>query len=189
MAALDTTQTADTLLDTRYPVGQFSQPASSTGEAREAHIQTLRLLPDRLTAAVAGLDDSQLDTPYREGGWTLRQVVHHVADSHANAYVRMKLALTEDWPTIKPYNQAAWADLSDARLPVDVSLNLITALHTRWVALLESLSDEDFLKGYVHPAMLENSGKQNLAHVLALYDWHSRHHTAHIANLRSRMGW
>jgi hypothetical protein len=190
MAALNTTHTMDTLHNLRYPIGDFSRPASSTGEARAAHIQTLRLLPERLTAAVAGLDDRQLDTAYREGGWTLRQVVHHVADSHANAYVRMKLALTEDWPTIKPYDEAAWADLADAqRLPVDVSLNLIAALHARWVSLLESLSDEDFHKGYVHPAMLENSGKQNLAHVLAIYDWHSRHHTAHIANLRSRMGW
>jgi hypothetical protein len=113
-------------------------------------------------------------------------VVHHVADSHTNAYMRTKLALTEDWPTIKPYDQDAWADLSDARwLPVQVSLDLIAALHVRWVSLLESLSDEGFHRGYVHP----ESGRQNLAQVLALYDWHSRHHTAHITNLRQRMGW
>jgi len=111
--------------------------------------------------------------------------VHHVADSHANSYVRFKLALTEDWPTIKPYDEAAWAELLDSRLPVEVSLNLIAALHARWVALVESLSVEDFARGYVHP----EGGRQNLAQALALYAWHSRHHTAHIANLRARMGW
>ena len=174
------------LSDLRFPIGQFSRPASSMAGIRAAHIQTLHLLPERLKAAVSGLDDRQLDTPYRDGGWTVRQVVHHVADSHANAYIRFKLALTEDWPTIKPYEEAAWAELSDARsLPVGISLDLIAALHTRWVSLLESLSDQDFLKGYVHP----ESGRQNLAQVLANYDWHSRHHTAHITNLRQRMGW
>jgi DinB superfamily len=189
MTAIDTVNTTDAFPDLRYPIGQFTHPASSMAGIRAAHIQTLRLLPERLTAAVAGLDDHQLDTAYREGGWTLRQVVHHVADSHANVYIRMKLALTEDWPVIKPYDEAAWAELADARLPVDVSLDLIVALHARWVFLLESLSDQDFQKGYVHPAVLENGGRQNLAEVLARYDWHSRHHTAHIANLRSRMGW
>jgi uncharacterized damage-inducible protein DinB len=172
--------------DLRYPIGLFSKPASSMAGIRIAHIHTLSLLPGRLRAAVAALDDHQLDTPYREGGWTVRQVVHHVADSHANAYIRMKLALTEDWPTIKPYDEAAWADLSDARwLPVDVSLDLIAPLHARWTSLLESLKDEDFQRGYVHP----ESGRQNLAQALASYDWHSRHHTAHIVNLRTRMGW
>jgi uncharacterized damage-inducible protein DinB len=172
--------------DLRYPIGRFSPLADTMPGVRAAHIQTLRLLPERLRAAVSGLSDSQIDTPYREGGWTLRQLVHHVADSHANAYIRFKLALTEDWPTIKPYDEAAWAKLADShKLPVDVSLSLITALHTRWVAMLESLSDEDFQKGYVHPEM----GRQNLASVLALYDWHSRHHTAHITNLRTRQGW
>jgi len=153
---------------------------------RTANIHTIRMLPERLTAAVAGLSDHQLDTPYREGGWTARQVVHHMADSHANAYVRFKLALTEDWPTIKPYDEAAWAELSDSRwLPIDVSLSFLTALHQRWVALIESLSEDDFRRGYEHP----ESGRQNLARVLALYDWHSRHHTAHITALRARMGW
>ena len=175
------------LEDLRYPVGQFSRPASSIAGIRAAHIQTLRQLPERLRAAVAGLDDHPLDTPYRDGGWTVRQVVHHVADSHANSYIRFKLALTEDWPTIKPYDEAAWAELSDARsLPVNVSLEWIAALHIRWVALLESLGDDDFAKGYVHPAA---GGRQTLAQVLALYDWHSRHHTAHITNLRQRMDW
>jgi len=176
----------DVLDDIRYPIGRFSPPASSMAGVRAAHIQTLRLLPERLRAAVIGLSESQLDTPYREDGWTLRQVVHHLADSHANAYIRFKLALTEDWPTIKPYYEAAWADLSDSRwLPIDGSLDLIEALHGRWVALLETLSDEDFRKGYVHP----ESGRQNLAQALAHYDWHSRHHTMHITNLRARKGW
>jgi hypothetical protein len=113
--------------------------------------------------------------------------VHHVADSHANAFIRFKLALTEDWPTIKPYDEAAWAELADSRtLPVEVSLDLLAPLHQRWVALLESLAEEDFQKGYVHP---ESGGRQDLAQVLALYDWHSRHHTAHIVNLRQRIGW
>jgi hypothetical protein len=170
----------------RFPIGRFSQPASSMAGIRAAHIHTLKLLPERLKAAVDGLNDPKLDTPYRDGGWTVRQLVHHVADSHANAYVRMKLALTEEWPTIKPYDEAAWADLSDARwLPVGISLDMITALHARWVSLLESLSDADFQKGYEHP----ESGRQNLAQVLALYDWHSRHHTAHITSVRVRMGW
>ncbi len=174
------------LEDVRYPIGHFSKPASSMAGIRQAHMRTLKLFPERLASAVTGLSDHQLDTPYREGGWTARQVVHHLADSHANAYIRMKLALTEDWPTIKPYDEAAWADLSDARwLPVDISLNLIAALHVRWVSLLESMSEEDFRRGYVHP----ESGRQTLAQVLALYDWHSRHHTAHILNLRSHMGW
>lgn len=169
----------------RYPVGHPTLLASSTPGIRSAHIRTLQLLPERLRAAVSGLTESQLDKRYREGGWTVRQVVHHIADSHANAYVRMKLALTEDWPIIKPYDEAAWANLPDSKLPVEVSLALIDALHQRWVSLLEMLSDEDFYRGYIHPA----SGRQNLAQVLAMYEWHSRHHTAHIVNLRSRMGW
>jgi uncharacterized damage-inducible protein DinB len=172
--------------DLRYPIGRFNPPASSTLDTRAAQIQTLRLLPDRLEAAVAGLDEAQLDTSYREGGWTVRQLVHHIADSHANSYVRFKLALTEDWPTIKPYDEAAWAELPDSRkLPVEASLQWIEAMHARWVAMLEAMSEEDFQKGFNHP----ERGRQNLATTLALYDWHSRHHTAHIANLRVRQGW
>ena len=171
--------------DLRYPVGRFAPPASSIPGARAAHIQTLCLLPERLRVSVKDVTDHQLDTPYREGGWTVRQVVHHVADSHANSYIRFKLALTEDWPTIKPYDEAAWARLADSQLPVAVSLDLIQALHLRWVSLLESLSDDDFQRGYVHPQM----GRQSLATALALYDWHSRHHTAHITSLRVRQGW
>jgi uncharacterized damage-inducible protein DinB len=171
--------------DLRYPIGRFAPPASSQPDIRKAHMQNLRLLPERLRAAVAGLNETQLNTPYREGGWTVRQVVHHIADSHANAYVRFKLALTEDWPVIKPYDEAAWAKLPDSRLPIDISLELTEALHGRWVALLEAMTDDDFRKGYNHPEM----GRQNLANVLAMYEWHSRHHTAHITALRARMGW
>jgi uncharacterized damage-inducible protein DinB len=171
--------------DPRFPIGRFSSPPSSPPEVRAEHIETLRLLPERLRAAVAGLTDAQLDTPYRDGGWTVRQVVHHIPDSHMNSYVRFKLALTEDWPAIKPYDEAAWANLPDSRLPVDVSLELVAALHGRWVATLESLKEDDFQKGYAHPEM----GRQSLAQALALYDWHSRHHTAHITGLRARQGW
>jgi hypothetical protein len=170
----------------RYPIGRFTAPVSSLPGDRAAHIQTLRELPERLRAAVSGLSDSQIDTPYREGGWTVRQLVHHVADSHANAYVRFKLGLTEDWPMVKPYDEAAWARLADSHvLPVDVSLAMIEALHMRWVALLEALQDEDFRRGFAHPEL----GRQDLAKSLALYDWHSRHHTAHITSLRARQGW
>ena len=171
--------------DLRYPVGRFRASAASMPGIRAAHIETLRLLPERLRAAVAGLDDTQLDTPYRDGGWTVRQVVHHFADSHANSFIRCKLALTEDWPTIKPYDEAAWARLPDSCLPIDESLVFIDALHARWVALLRSMSEEDFQKGFVHPEI----GRMNLANNLALYEWHSRHHVAHITNLRQRMAW
>ncbi|MGA7342616.1 MAG: bacillithiol transferase BstA [Terracidiphilus sp.] len=171
--------------DLRYPVGRYSAPAESGAEARREQLETLRWLPERLRAAVSGLSDAQLDTPYREGGWTVRQVVHHVADSHANAYIRFKLALTEDWPTVKPYDEAAWARLADSRLPIDGSLQWTAAMHERWVALLESLPEQDFERGYIHP----EHGRQRLAEVLAHYAWHSRHHTAHITGLRERKGW
>ncbi|MGA7830237.1 MAG: bacillithiol transferase BstA [Terracidiphilus sp.] len=173
------------LEELRYPIGRFTPTATSLPGIRAAHIQTLRQLPDHLRAAVAGLKDAQLDTPYREGGWTVRQVVHHLADSHAQAYIRCKTALTEDWPVVKVYNEAAWANLPDSKLPIDGSLALIAALHESWVALLELLGDEDFRKGYTHP----ERGRIDLAKALAMYDWHSRHHTAHITSLRARQGW
>jgi uncharacterized damage-inducible protein DinB len=171
--------------DLRYPVGRFVPPADTSPGIRAAHIQTLRMLPGVLRSAVSGMDDLQLDTPYREGGWTVRQVVHHVPDSHAMCYTRFKLALTEDWPTIKPYDEAAWANLADSRLPIEVSLAMLEAVHERWVALLESMTEADFQKGFTHP----ERGSQKLATTLALYDWHSRHHTAHITSLRARQGW
>ncbi len=171
--------------DPRYPIGKFKAPKANTPEVRAAHIETLRQLPERLRAAVVGLSDTQLDTPYRDEGWTVRQVVHHVADSHANSYVRFKLALTENWPTIKPYDEAAWARLPDSSQAIEASLILIAGLHERLVALLESMSEDDFRRGFNHP----ERGRMTLAENLALYEWHSRHHTAHITNLRSRLGW
>lgn len=175
-----------TLDDLRYPIGRFIPPATPIPAVRAAEVETLRLLPERLRAAINGLNDAQLDTPYREGGWTVRQLVHHIADSHMNSYVRFKLALTEDWPTIKPYDEAAWAELTDSRTqPIEPSLVLIQALHERWVALLEAMSEEDFHRGFNHP----ERGRQNLATTLGLYQWHSRHHTAHITGLRQRQGW
>jgi uncharacterized damage-inducible protein DinB len=172
----------ENLDDLRYPIGRFN-PAAAGSRAQQ--IDTLRQLPARLRAAVSGLDDAQLDTPYRDGGWTVRQLVHHVADSHANSYIRIKLALTEDSPTIKPYDEAAWANLTDSRMPIDVSLVFTEAVHARLVNLLESMTDSDYEKTFRHP----ERGTVTLATNLAMYDWHSRHHTAHITRLRDRMGW
>jgi hypothetical protein len=171
--------------DPRYPIGKFRPPAETTPAARAAQIDTLRMLPERLRAAVAGLSDAQLDTPYREGGWTVRQVVHHFGDSHANSYVRFKLALTEDWPTIKTYDEAAWARTPDTKQAIEPSLVFVAGLHQRLVAVLESMTDADFERGFNHP----ERGRITLAHNLAIYDWHSRHHVAHITSLRERMGW
>lgn len=169
-----------------FPVGKFQAPAAFSPEIRGTAIETIRRLPSALVEATAGLSQKQLEMPYREGGWTLRQVIHHVADSHMNAYIRTRLALTEDWPTIKPYEQDLWANLADARtLPVDVSLTLLDALHTRWVGLFASFTEADWKRGYNHP----ESGRQTLEHVLTLYAWHSHHHTAHVTGLRQRLGW
>jgi len=166
----------------RYPVGRFNAAAEGT---RAQQIETLRRLPANLRQAVSGLNDAQLDTPYRDGGWTVRQVVHHFADSHANSYIRTKLALTEDTPAITAYDEAAWARLPDNRLPVEVSLPFVDAIHTRLVALFESMSDAEFERAFVHP----ERGRVTLANNVALYAWHSRHHLAHITRLRERMGW
>jgi uncharacterized damage-inducible protein DinB len=171
--------------DLRYPIGKFKRQAESTPVVRAEQIESLRLLPERLRAAVAGLSDAQLDTPYREGGWTVRQVVHHIADSHANSYVRFKLALTEDWPTVKGYDEAAWARLPDSSQAIEPSLVFITGLHQRMVALLESMQEVEFERGFSHP----ERGRTTLGTNLAIYAWHSHHHTAHITNLRARKGW
>jgi DinB superfamily len=171
--------------DPRYPIGRFVAPAESSAKERAEQLNALHELPAQLRAAVEGLTQAQMDAAYREGGWTVRQVVHHVADSHMNSYVRFKLALTEDWPTIKPYDEGAWAKLADSNLPLEISLLLIEGLHARWVALLESLNEAGFARGYVHPKL----GRQTLSTALALYAWHGRHHTAHITVLRARMGW
>ncbi len=173
-------------LSLRYPIGDFSKPTELDESQLRAAIAAIAALPGKLRTAVHGLTEVQLETPYREGGWTVRQLVHHVADSHMNAYVRTRLALTEDWPTIKPYAEDRWAELADARtLPVEVSLTLLEALHQRWMVLLESLDDAAWARGYVHPEM----GRQSLDEVALLYSWHSRHHTAHVTELRKRMGW
>jgi hypothetical protein len=174
------------LYSLRFPIGDFVKPDHLTPKDLQRAIAVIAALPENLRAAVDGLSDEQLDTRYRDGGWMVRQLVHHVADSHMNAYVRMRLALTEDWPTIKPYDEAKWAELEDARtLPVDISLSLLESLHRRWVTLLESLGEAEWARGYVHPEM----GRLPLGVVAAMYSWHSRHHIAHVTELRKRMGW
>ena len=171
--------------DLRYPVGKFDK--STIGADRRAEfIQTISDLPKNIKAAVADLNDSQLDTPYRPGGWTVRQTVHHVADSHINSYMRFKLALTEDEPpTIVPYYEDRWAELSDSKLPIDISLAIIDGIHRRWSTLLNSMSHDDFQRIFKHP----ETGDWTLDGALALYAWHSRHHTSHITRLRDREGW
>jgi uncharacterized damage-inducible protein DinB len=173
--------------DLRYPIGPFSYDGQMTDVRRAACIARIAAAPGRLRTAVTGLDDGQLDTPYRPGGWTVRQVVHHVPDSHLNAYARIRLALTEDTPTIKPYEEARWAELPDARtLPVEISLRLLESLHARWVPLLERLSAADGARPFRHP---EHGRIMTVDELVALYAWHGDHHTAHVTSLRDRMGW
>jgi len=174
------------MVDPRYPVGKFQPPAQVTEADRETLIRQIEEAPARLREAVAGLTLEELNTPYREGGWTVRQVVHHVPDSHMNSYVRFRLALTEDEPTIKPYMEDLWAELPDARsAPIDLSLGLLESLHKRWVTLLRSLTPEQWKRQFRHPEL----GVVPLDRNLALYAWHGRHHVAHITSLRERMGW
>ena len=169
----------------QYPVGRFAPLPSLTPAERLALIDEIEALPPRLAAAVQPLSDSQLDTPYRPGGWTVRQVVHHVPDSHLNAYIRFKLALSEPEPTIKPYDQDAWSRLPDAAAEIDAPLILLAALHRRWVTLLRALTDEQWQRRLNHP----ESGIMDLDRVLQLYAWHGRHHLAHITGLIERSGW
>lgn len=172
--------------DLRYPIGRFEPPVHITAGNRAAWLQEIEQLPKLLRDAVSGLSGAQLDTSYRPGGWTVRQVVHHLADSHLNSYQRFRLALTEDAPLIKPYDEAAWAELLDAKsAPVDFSLALLESLHARWVLLLRSLSDEQLTRTFKHP----ERGEVRLDTTLGLYAWHGRHHVAHIRNLRDREGW
>jgi hypothetical protein len=172
--------------DLQYPVGRFQPPAQITAEDRVAWMAEVEALPKHLKQAIAGLTETQLDTPYRPGGWTVRQVVHHLADSHINSYVRFRLAFTEDAPTIKPYNEAAWADLADAKIArAEVSLHLLEALHARWIMLLRSFKSADMARTFVHP----ERGAMSLDQALGLYAWHGRHHVAHITNLRKSQGW
>lgn len=173
--------------DLRYPIGRFVPPESVSDADRRGWIGEITALPRLVSAAVAGLDDARLDTPYRPGGWTVRQVVHHLPDSHINSYTRFRLALTEPEPTIRPYHEERWAELPDAREgPVALSLVLLEALHARWVALLRSLEPADWARTFVHP---EHGRRVTLDENLALYAWHGRHHVAHITALRAREGW
>jgi uncharacterized damage-inducible protein DinB len=173
-------------MDSRYPIGKFELPKNVTPELRQAAIDDIAATPAKVRAAVAGLSEAQLDTRYREGGWTVRQVVHHIADSHMNAYIRLRFALTENQPTIKPYDENNWANLEDARsAPVEVSLRLIEPLHERWVRLLHSVKTEQYARTMVHP----DHGVRNLDWLLFLYSWHGKHHTAHITELRKQKGW
>ena len=174
------------MIDPRYPIGPFEHRSPATPAQRAGWIADIASLPSRLREAVAGLDDTQLDTPYRDGGWTVRQVVHHVPDSHLNAYVRFKLALTEDVPTIKPYDQERWAELPDGRAgSIAVSLGMLDALHDRWVRLLRALGPTEFARKLNHP----ESGVLDLDYLTAMYAWHGKHHVAHVTTLRERMGW
>jgi hypothetical protein len=172
--------------DLRYPIGKFKFEGPLTDAQKTQFLDDIELTPARLRAAVEGLSPQQLDTPYRDGGWTVRQVVHHVPDSHLNSYIRFKLALTEDEPTIKPYMEDRWARLEEARsAPIELSLSLLETLHRRWMLMLRSLKADDWKKNFRHPEL----GLVSLEKNLALYAWHGRHHVAHITSLRERMGW
>jgi len=172
--------------DPRYPIGKFSYSGPLTDEQRQRCLEDIAEAPRRLRAALDGLSDHQLDTPYRDGGWTLRQVAHHVPDSHMNSYIRFKLALTEQEPTIKPYMENLWAELPESRhAPIEVSLVLLDSLHQRWMLVLRQLSAADWKKTFRHPEL----GPMTLEKNLALYSWHGRHHVAHITTLREAKGW
>lgn len=171
--------------DPRYPIGRFDYPGQASSQERAAWIDEVAALPASMRQAVERLDDGQLDTPYRPGGWTLRQVVHHVPDSHVNSYVRFKLALTENEPIIKPYDEASWAELPDAWEPIAGSLALLEAIHARWTALLRSMSEADWHRRFIHP----DSGPTDLTRALGSYAWHGRHHLAHITMAVTRHGW
>lgn len=174
------------ITDLRYPIGKFVRPAEFTRESRAALIQEIAELPWKLRAGIVGMLNEQIETPYRPNGWTVRQVIHHLADSHINSYVRFKLALTEDSPTIKPYDEVAWAEMPDGKsAPIELSLKLLDVLHERWSIFLNAMTEADFARTLIHPV----NGKMNLDTMLALYVWHGKHHVAHIMSLRDRMKW
>lgn len=179
-------------IDLSYPIGKvedqlFSNKGDYDEKVKASHLLDIQLCPSMLEQAISNLDEHQLNIPYRDGGWTAKQVVHHVADSHMNAYIRFKLALTEDHPTIKPYDQDAWAQLSDTQnLPVNISLTLLHALHSRWVELMKNMNESDWNRSFFHP---EQKRSITLWNVLGTYAWHGKHHVAHITSLRERMGW
>lgn len=171
--------------DLRYPVGTFVHTGEITPEQRRLWIQDIAELPQKAREAVSGLSEEQLNLPYREGGWTIRQVVHHMADSHMNSLIRFKLALTEETPTIRPYYEDRWAELDDSsELDIEVSLRLLESLHQRWVYLLQSLTDEDYARTFYHPGSQETT---RLDYNLGVYAWHGRHHVAHITSFRRRL--
>ena len=175
------------MTDLRYPIGKFSYDGEMSPGRRAECVDRIAAAPKSLRSAVAGLTSAQLDTPYREGGWTVRQVVHHVPDSHLNAYTRLRLALTEASPTIRPYEEARWAELPDARsAPIEISLSLLEALHHRWVALLRQLGPVEGARTFLHP---EHKRVITIDELIAMYAWHGEHHVAHITSLRGRMGW
>jgi hypothetical protein len=173
------------LTDPRYPIGQLEIDNEYSAAKQQLWTESICSMPEELEAAVSGLTETQLDTPYREGGWTVRQVVHHVADSHMNAYTRFKLTLTEDHPTIRPYEEKDWARLPDVLGPIGPSLTLIGALHERWGLLLAPLTEADYARTLFHP----EGGEMTLWNLLDNYQWHSRHHVAHITSLRDSKGW
>lgn len=171
----------------QFPTGKFEKDPDITPEKRQQWIDEIAATPANVRAAVAGLSDEQLDTPYRPDGWTIRQVVHHLPDSHINSYMRFKLALTEENPTIRPYWEDRWAELSDGKsAPVEYSLAFLDALHARWVLTLQNMSEDDFKRTFFHP---ESKETVDLDTNLQIYAWHCRHHLAHITSLKERMGW
>jgi uncharacterized damage-inducible protein DinB len=171
----------------RFPIGRFKFPENYRKADLEEWIGVIETLPDRLADAVVHLDDSQLDTPYREGGWTIRQVVHHLADSHMNSYCRFKLALTEDSPVIRAYQEDRWAEQSDGRsAPPELSLQLLDALHARWAYFMSRMTEKDWERPFIHP---ESKREFPLKAVLALYAWHSEHHLQHVIRCKERNGW
>jgi uncharacterized damage-inducible protein DinB len=178
---------SNSAIDPSYPIGKY-EPQLYSAEQHQTWLNDIRYLPQLLENAVLNLDEAQLLTPYRDGGWTIKQVVHHVADSHSNAMIRFKLAMTEDSPTIKPYDEKAWAELNDVHeLPVNISFTLLHALHARWYSCIKVLTaDELQSMSVVHP---QHKKKMTLWHLLGMYAWHGKHHTAHITSLRERMGW
>jgi hypothetical protein len=173
------------MTDLRYPIGRFAAPAAITASHREAAIQTLAAAADEARAAVQGLSDEQLDTPYRPDGWTIRQVIHHLPESHMNTYIRFKLALTEDHPTVRPYDEDAWSKTPDARGDIQPSLRLLHYLHQRLVLVLNGITEDQWKRTFHHP----ENGDVQLERNLLVYAWHSKHHVAHITGLRQRMGW
>ena len=172
-------------VDPKYPVGKFQRPETITADERIAAMEAIAEMPQNLRNAADDLDNAQLDTPYRDGGWTVRQLIHHIADSHMQAFIRVRHALTEDWPNINAYNEKSWATLHDAVAPAEWSIELIESLHARWVMLLQSLTEDQWQRGFTHPEL----GRVSIEAATLLYGWHCRHHTAHITHLRAKEGW